>query len=223
MSHGGRDIQRSHGEVTERSTGVAASDRASRDRSQRVPRRRSKSSSPARLTFAVCSTKFDRCAGAQHLLTSSLEDASPTVSEDAAAVVISPSQPCRQPSRARDCHRDRAAFERQRPRPCRADASSAWYRGNDHASDIRGCSPRDASRSIVFVRRALLAIVMLSGCTLFESRGQQPDAGPGSDEATAIEASPRDVNLEILVVASSAAVLVGPIRGARRRRRNKTL
>jgi hypothetical protein len=47
-----------------------------------------------------------------------------------------------------------------------------------------------------------------------------PSDGPGSgsDEMAALEPSPHDRNLELVVIASSLVVAVGPVVGSRRRR-----
>lgn len=43
-------------------------------------------------------------------------------------------------------------------------------------------------------------------------------SGSGSDDMAALEPSPKDRNLDLVVVASSLLVVVGPVVGSRRRR-----
>ena len=48
-------------------------------------------------------------------------------------------------------------------------------------------------------------------------------AGSGSDAFAAIDAHPHDTGLELLVAGLSMVVILGPVRGAQRRRRREML
>ena len=81
-------------------------------------------------------------------------------------------------------------------------------------------------RSIVVIIVTIVTVVLLAACherIEHQTPDASPDAPPDSSGsgamASSMEPSPRDFNLELVVLGASLIVAVGPIRDVRRRRR----
>ena len=75
----------------------------------------------------------------------------------------------------------------------------------------------------------VLIILILCFAACDETINHEPDAGTddidamGSGGSMAITPSPRDSNLELVVLAASLVVMLGPVTARRRRRKDVTL
>ena len=74
------------------------------------------------------------------------------------------------------------------------------------------------------MRLAILTLLLLTACT-DRIQHEPPDAPPdgvgsGSAAIAPLEPSPRDGNLELVVIGTSMIVAVAPVLGLRRRRRD---